>query len=53
MFRLLYLLVVRALNWLALLDTARKCGINTMTALRGALSGSPWTPPLPATATGP
>jgi hypothetical protein len=32
------------------IDTARKCGINTMTALRAALSGSPWKPPLPATA---
>jgi transposase len=28
-------------------DTARKNDINVMTALRGAVSGSPWTPPLP------
>jgi hypothetical protein len=35
------------------IDTARKCGINTMTALRGALSGSPWKPPMPATAGSP
>jgi hypothetical protein len=31
------------------IDTARKCGVNAMTALRDALSGNPWTPPLPAT----
>jgi hypothetical protein len=30
------------------IDTARKHGINVMTALRNALSGAPWTPPLPA-----
>jgi hypothetical protein len=30
------------------IDTARKNGVNVMTALRAALSGSPWTPPLPA-----
>ena len=35
------------------IDTARKCGINTLTALRGALSGSPWKPLLPATAAHP
>ncbi|MGH3788028.1 MAG: hypothetical protein ACRDRG_16115 [Pseudonocardiaceae bacterium] len=29
------------------IDTARKCGVNTMTALRGALSDRPWKPPLP------
>jgi transposase len=32
------------------LDTARRCGVSAMTALRGALSGSPWAPPLPAPA---
>ena len=32
------------------IDTARKCGINAMTALHGALAGSPWQPPLPAAA---
>jgi transposase len=32
------------------IDTARKCGINAMTALRDAISGSPWQPPLPAPA---
>jgi hypothetical protein len=32
------------------IDTARKCGVNVMTALRDAVSGSPWTPPLPAPA---
>ena len=30
------------------IDTARKCGVNAMAALRAALSGNPWTPPLPA-----
>jgi transposase len=30
------------------IDTARKHGINVMTALRGAVSSSPWAPPLPA-----
>jgi transposase len=30
------------------IDTARKCGVNTMAALRDAISGSPWQPPLPA-----
>ncbi len=30
------------------LDTARKHGINVMTALRSAASGTPWRPPLPA-----
>jgi hypothetical protein len=30
------------------LDTARKCGVNVMTALHDAVSGRPWTPPLPA-----
>jgi transposase len=30
------------------IDTVRKHGINVMTALRDALSGAPWTPPLPA-----
>jgi hypothetical protein len=30
------------------IDTARKCGINAMTALREALSGNPWKPPMPA-----
>jgi transposase len=29
------------------LDTARKCGVNVMTALRDAICGTPWTPPLP------
>jgi hypothetical protein len=32
------------------IDTARKCGISAMTALRGALAGHPWRPPLPAAA---
>ena len=32
------------------IDTARKCRVNVMTALRGALTGSPWKPPLPAPA---
>ena len=32
------------------IDTARKCGISAMTALRGALAGNPWRPPLPAAA---
>ena len=32
------------------IDTARKCGINAMTALRGALAGRPWQPPLPTAA---
>jgi transposase len=32
------------------IDTARKCGINAMAALRDAVSGTPWTPPLPAPA---
>jgi len=32
------------------IDTARKHGINVMTALRSAVSGSPWAPPLPAPA---
>lgn len=35
------------------IDTARKCGINTLTALRDALSGNPWTPPLATTAAHP
>jgi len=29
------------------IDTACKNGVNVMTALRGAVSGSPWTPSLP------
>ena len=32
------------------IDTARKCGISAMTALRGALAGHPWRPPMPAAA---
>jgi hypothetical protein len=32
------------------LDTARKNGINSMTALRQALAGHPWRPPTPAAA---
>jgi transposase len=32
------------------IDTARKNGVNVMTALRGAMSGHPWRPPLPAPA---
>jgi hypothetical protein len=32
------------------IDTARKCGISVMTALRGALAGRPWQPPLPTAA---
>ncbi len=32
------------------IDTARKCSINAMTALRGALAGRPWQPPLAAAA---
>jgi transposase len=38
------------LNIRSYIDTARKCGINAMTALRAALGGSPWQPPLPAAA---
>ena len=30
------------------LDTARKHGTGLMTAIRGALAGNPWMPPLPA-----
>lgn len=30
------------------IDTARKNGLGVMTALRAALSGTPWQPPLPA-----
>jgi hypothetical protein len=30
------------------IDTARKHGVNVMTALRQAITGTPWTPPLPA-----
>jgi len=30
------------------LDTARKHGADIMTAIRGALTGNPWMPPLPA-----
>jgi hypothetical protein len=30
------------------LDTARKHGAGLMTAIRGALAGNPWMPPLPA-----
>ena len=30
------------------IDTAGKCGINVMTALRDALADSPWQPPIPA-----
>ncbi len=30
------------------IDTARKCGVNAMAALRGAMTGAPWRPPLPA-----
>ena len=30
------------------IDTARKQGINVMTALRQAITGNSWTPPLPA-----
>jgi transposase len=30
------------------LDTARKHGTDIMTAIRGALAGNPWMPPLPA-----
>jgi transposase len=30
------------------LDTARKHGTDIMTAIRGALAGTPWMPPLPA-----
>lgn len=30
------------------IDTARKNGVNAMVALRAALSGNPWQPPLPA-----
>jgi transposase len=32
------------------IDTARKHGVSVMTALRDAMSGSPWQPPLPAPA---
>jgi transposase len=32
------------------IDTARKCGINAMAALRAAMAGRPWQPPLPAPA---
>jgi transposase len=31
------------------IDTARKCGVNVMTALCDAFAGHPWRPPLPAT----
>ena len=31
------------------IDTARKQGINVMTALRQAITGNPWRPALPAT----
>ncbi len=30
------------------LDTARKHGEDIITAIRGALAGNPWMPPLPA-----
>ena len=30
------------------IDTARKHGVNVMTALRRAITGNPWRPPLPA-----
>lgn len=30
------------------IDTARKHGVDVMTALRDALTGNPWRPPLPA-----
>jgi hypothetical protein len=30
------------------LDTARKHGAGIMAAIRGALAGNPWMPPLPA-----
>ena len=30
------------------LDTARKHGTDIMTAIRDALTGNPWMPPLPA-----
>jgi transposase len=30
------------------IDTARKHGINVMTALRQAITGNPWRPRLPA-----
>ncbi len=30
------------------IDTARKHGVNVMTALRQAITGNPWKPPLPA-----
>ena len=30
------------------IDTARKHGINVMTALHRAITGNPWTPPLPS-----
>jgi len=37
--------------WLTIrgyISTTRKHGINVMTALRDAITGTPWTPPLPA-----
>ena len=30
------------------LDTARKHGTDVMTAIRDALTGNPWMPPIPA-----
>ena len=32
------------------IDTARKHGINVMTAIRHAITGNPWRPPAPAPA---
>jgi len=32
------------------IDTARKHGQDVMTVLRSIMTGTPWTPPLPATA---
>ena len=32
------------------IDTARKHGQNVMAVLRAATTGTPWSPPLPATA---
>jgi transposase len=37
------------LNIRSYIDTARKQGINVMTALRQAITGNPWRPALPAT----
>jgi len=32
------------------IDTARKHGQNVLTVLRAAMTGTPWSPPVPSTA---